>query len=163
MMHHQRAGVDGIMDTLSHMQRLTNRAITNELIRAQAVRAIEHCHKNDKPCQAASLLAWVKRSMLFVRDPHGVEALHDPIAVARVIQAGRKPYGDCDDMAMYLAALLKSVGIPVAFRVAGFMGKPYSHVYVEGPGGMKLDPTRDDWNPSLGELLRETASHIYPV
>lgn len=158
-MFNQSPGVAGIRDTLSHMQRLANAAKTHELIRAQAARVIQHCGVNDQVCQAASLTAWVQRKMQFIRDPVGVEALHDPVAVAIAIERGQRPHGDCDDFSMYLAALMKSVGIQAAFRAAGYNGSPLRHVYVVGPKGMELDATRDMWNPQLGELLPRT-SHL---
>lgn len=151
----QPGGIAGIQHTLGVMRSLVNRAFTHELIRAQAAHAIQACEPSNKICQQASLMSWVKRRMRFVRDPEGVEALHDPIAVAIAIQQGKFPYGDCDDFSMYLAALLKAVGLPATFRAAGFNGRPLSHVYVMS-GSTKLDPTRDLWNPGLGEMLPET-------
>ena len=152
----QSGGIAGIQHTLGVMRMLTNRAFTHEIIRAQAAHAIAHCPPADKTCQQAVLLSWVKRKMRFVRDPEGVEALHDPVTVAMAIHQGKMPWGDCDDFSMYLAALLKSVGLPATFRAVGFNGRALSHVYVVGPGNTKLDPTRDLWNPGLGELLPET-------
>jgi len=153
----QPGGIAGIQHTLSVMRMLVNRSFTHELIRAQAAHAIQHCSPGNRVCQQASLMAWVKRKMRFVRDPEGVEALHDPIAIAIAIQKGQVPYGDCDDFSMYLAALLKAVGLPATFRAVGFNGGSLSHVYVMGAGNTKLDPTRDLWNPGLGELLPETS------
>jgi hypothetical protein len=163
MIHPQRGGVDGIKDTLSHMQRMVNRVFTSEVIRMQAASAIQHCSSHDKTCQCASLLAWVQRKMVFIRDPSGVEALHDPLAVANVIQRGGRPFGDCDDFSMYLAALMKSVGLPATFRAVGYMGKNLAHVYVVGPQGMQLDATRNVWSPQLGESLPETSSLNWSV
>lgn len=151
-------GEFGVRQTLMLMQSLVNRAYTHEIIRAQAVAATRHCGRADYRCQAASLLAWVRRKLHFVRDPHGVEALHDPVALAAAIRAGRMAYGDCDDFAMYLASLMKAIGLPATFRAVGFTGGPIKHVYVIGPGGMKLDPTRNEWNPSYGELMPETSA-----
>lgn len=95
--------------------------------------------------------------MHFVRDPEGVEALHDPVQIAFAIHRRQTPWGDCDDFSMYLASLLKAIGLPATLRAVGFNGMPFSHVYVVGAGNTKLDPTRDLWNPGLGELLPETA------
>lgn len=152
----QRSGVDGIVDTLERMTELVHAAYTHPLIREQAVSAIRSCERGNLYCQMASLMVWVQRSMLFVKDPVGVEALHEPLAIAHAIQAGRRPYGDCDDFSIYLATLMQSVGIPATFRAVGFAGRPISHVYVTGPRGIRLDPTRNIWNPSLGETLKET-------
>jgi hypothetical protein len=56
--------------------------------------------------------------MQYVRDPSGVEALHDPITFVEArLRQGLRPYGDCDDMAIYLATLLKSVGHRPRFRI----------------------------------------------
>lgn len=101
--------------------------------------------------------------MAFVRDPDGVEALHDPIAIAKAIHVGKRPWGDCDDFSMYLAALMKSVGLRAHFRAVGYNGGHLTHVYVVGDGGVKLDPTRDMWNPGLGELLPETSAIMWRV
>ncbi len=153
----QRGGVDGIRDTLQQMQAMVNRSYLHELIRQQAAQAIRNCQPSDKMCQASSLMIWVQRKMRFVKDPVGVEALHDPIMIARSIAQGGVPYGDCDDFSLYLATLMKSVGMPASFRAVGFNGGHLSHVYVIGPNNLKLDATRDMWNPTLGELLPETS------
>lgn len=154
----QRSGVDGIKDTLAKMQELVNRSFLAPLIRKQAVQATSNCPTNDTTCKAASLMIWVQKSMHFVKDPVGVEALHDPLMIAREIERNGKPFGDCDDFSIYLATLMKSIGIPVSFRVVGFQGGRLSHVYVMGPKQMKLDATRNVWNPSIGELLPETSA-----
>lgn len=154
----QRQGNDGILDTLRHMQRLVNQRFLHPLIRKQAAGIIGHCRASDKRCQAASLLTWVQRKMQFIRDPVGVEALHDPLAIAVEIEKGLRPFGDCDDFSMYLATLMKSVGLPAIFRVAGYNGRHLSHVFVVGPHNMELDATRDLWNPQIGELLPMTST-----
>ena len=152
----QRGGEAGIVDTLGHMGRLVTNACVHPLIRKQASEAIKHCGVNDKICQQAALMVWVQRQMRFVRDPHGIEALHDPVMIAMAIEKKAQPYGDCDDFSMYLAALMRSVGLQANFRVVGFNGGKLSHVYVTGPKGEKLDSTRNPWNMAAGEMLPET-------
>lgn len=152
----QRAGEDGIKDTLAHMSKLVVSACTHPLIRRQASEAIRHCSPNDRICQQAALMVWVQRNMRFVRDPHGIEALHDPVMIATAIDKHAQPYGDCDDFAMYLATLMRAVGLRANFRVVGFNGGKLSHVYVTGPKGEKLDGTRNPWNMAAGEMLPET-------
>ena len=154
----QRPGEAGIEDTLRHMERLTMGAITHPLIRKQASQAIRHCGPNDRICQQAALMVWVQQKMRFVRDPHGVEALHDPVMIAAAIEQHKQPYGDCDDFSMYLASLMRSVGLRANFRVVGFNGGKLSHVYVAGPKGEKLDATRNPWTMQAGEMLPETSA-----
>lgn len=153
----QRTGNAGIQDTLKHMQRMVNAAFLHPLIRRQAADAIRHCDTADIRCQCASILAFVQRTMRYVKDPVGVEALHDPVAIAQEVAKGGKPFGDCDDYSIYIAALMKSVGLPCALKAVGFNGGRLSHVYVSGPYGMKLDGIKDPWNVRLGELMPETS------
>lgn len=157
MMMPQRGGVEGIVDTLEIMSRLVTQACVHPLIRKQAMQAIQHCGVNDKTCQQAALMMWVQRVLKFVRDPHGIEALHDPVMIATAIDQQKQPYGDCDDFSMYLAALMRSVGLKANFRVVGFNGGKLSHVYVTGPKNEKLDGTRNPWNMQAGEMLPETS------
>lgn len=152
----QRGGEAGIHDTLKMMSELTSKACIHPIIRKQAFQAIQFCGPNDKTCQQASLVIWVQRHLKFVRDPHGVEALHDPIMIATAIEQGKQPFGDCDDFSMYLASLLRAVGIRASFRAVGFNGGQLSHVYVVGPKGEKLDGTRNPWSMQIGEMLPET-------
>ena len=163
MMHSQRPGENGIQDTLFLMQTMVNRSFLNPLIRRLAADATVHCDPADKRCLSASLLAFVQRSMRYVRDPVGVEALHDPIAIAQEIARGGKPFGDCDDFSLFLATLMKSVGLPASFKAVGFNGGNLSHVYVIGPYGCRLDGTRDFWNVRLGELMPETSMMVLQV
>jgi hypothetical protein len=157
MMLPQRGGEDGIQDTLKVMGDLVTRACVHPLIRKQAMQAIQHCGANDRICQQAALMIWVRSKMMFIRDPHGIEALHDPVMIAEAIEHKRQPYGDCDDFSMYLAALMRSVGLRANFRVVGFNGGKLSHVYVTGPKDEKLDSTRNPWNMQAGEMLPETS------
>lgn len=153
----QRAGVEGIHDTLTHMVALVNRRYLNPLIRSQAAAAIQYCAPDNRACQLAAILTWTRRHMQYVKDPVGMEALYDPLQVALAIKQGIRPYGDCDDFSIFIATLMKSVGLQPTFRAVGFRGMPISHVYVLGPRGEKLDGIRNDWNPTPGELLPETS------
>lgn len=163
MIHPQRGGEPGIADTLQLMQRMVNAAYLAPIIRRQAADAIRHCDSADTACQCASILAFVQRSMRYVKDPVEIEALHDPVAMAYEVVKGGKPFGDCDDFSLYIASLLKAVGIPCSFKAVGFNGGRLSHVYVVGPKGMKLDGIKDAWNVRLGELLPETSHMSLPV
>lgn len=94
-----------------------------------------------------------KRSILFQRDENIglgfdggspddlVEVIIRPVDMARYIEQGIAT-GDCDDFAMYLAALLMTQGIPCKFcTVAASELAPdqYSHVYVVAyPNGERV-------------------------
>lgn len=156
IVHPQLGGPDGVKQTLGIMTRLANAALVNPFIRAQAAQAISTCGRGDKKCQCYALLTWVKRKMLYIPDPKGVEALHNPAMIAEAIHAGRMVYGDCDDMSLYLATLMKSIGLSPSFRAVGYNGNQYQHVYVFCEG-MKLDATRDEWNERPRLTPQETS------
>jgi len=152
----QLGGADGVKQTLSMMKRLANAALTDPFIRAQAAQVIASCPRGDKPCMAYALLSWVKRKVRYIPDPNGVEALHNPAMIAKAVHEGRLVYGDCDDMSLYLATLMKSVGLSPCFRAVGYNGNQYQHVYVACEG-LTLDATRDEWNERPRMAPKETS------
>lgn len=76
--------------------------------------------------EAARLLAFVRDDIRYVRDISEVETLHDPVTLLKI------GAGDCDDKAILLAALLKSIGFDdVRFIAIAFAPDEYSHVWVQ--------------------------------
>jgi transglutaminase-like putative cysteine protease len=61
--------------------------------------------------QAAALLRWVQTNIYYVNEPD--ERLQEPKYTLRV------RYGDCDDMAILLYALARSVRLPAQFVISG--------------------------------------------
>ena len=61
--------------------------------------------------QAAALLRWVQNNIYYVNEPD--ERLQEPKYTLRV------RYGDCDDMAILLYALARSVRLPAQFVISG--------------------------------------------
>ena len=136
----QLDGDEGIYQTVYMMRDLVNGAFLHPWIRERATTLVQGCHRN-LLCEARTLLGWTMRSMQFVRDPTGVEALHDPVSyVEDSLRNGFRPSGDCDDLSMYLAALLKAVGHQPYFHIIDRFGSGYHHVFVWSDG-IDLDPT----------------------
>lgn len=152
----QAAGTAGVAQTLNRMAALVNGALLDPTLRDQAAAIIAGCPKGHIPCQCAAVLAWVNRKVRYVADPRGIETLHDPRIIAAGIRNRTQVYGDCDDLSMYLAALLKTVGLAPRFRAVGYNGRNFSHVYVVCEN-IILDPTRDVWTVTLTPF-RETAA-----
>lgn len=156
----QASGVLGVQQTLQRMKGLIYGGMLDPVIRDQAAFAIGGCDKGNRACICASLASWVNRRVRYVKDPHGVELLHDPRLMAHGIAKHKIVYGDCDDMVMYLATLLKSVGEAPILRAVGYDNRPFSHVIVTCHG-WKFDPTRDYWNisyrPHVETIVEELA------
>lgn len=152
----QANGNAGVAQTLDHMARLINAAILDPVIRDQAAYAMSGCNRGAKDCQCYSMLSWVTRAVRYVPDPTGIELLHDPRLMARRIAAKKMVYGDCDDMSMYLAALLKSIGLAPTIRAVGYNGLPFQHVYVMCEG-LRLDATRSPWMVTYKNMTESSA------
>lgn len=95
------------------------RRIAVEVLRQRGV------PQRDYAGQAAALLDFVQQSIYYVNEPD--ELLQSPRAT---LELG---YGDCDDMAVLLAALCESVGLSTRFVLAGRKWRSDRMVrYIEG-------------------------------
>ena len=135
----QLPGAAGIVQTMSLMRTMTNAAIADPMIRRQAVRAADHCRRGDKACAAHAIGEWVRMKVKYVPDPLNHEHLTSPSIIAKAVEEGKRVFGDCDDMSMYVAALAKSIGMQPTFEVAG-RDKTFHHVYTT-INGIPVDPT----------------------
>jgi len=108
----------------------------------------------------------------YMNDPRTVELIRRPQRIAAELLGGKTPSLDCDDLVVFLAALLLSVGREVriwtvAFRHAFFKGqRQYSHVYLqarEPRSGqwITLDPVAADETSQM--LKRVKAYKIWAV
>jgi Transglutaminase-like superfamily len=70
------------------------------------------------PCQARALRAWVQDNIYYIPDPDGLESVRFPL---QTLQRGA---GDCDDMALLLAALASSVGFKTRFSAWRMNAEP---------------------------------------
>lgn len=56
---------------------------------------------------------------------------------------------DCDCYSIFISSVLTNLGVPHFFRVAGYHGGDYQHVYVVVPDGSRqiiIDPVMDEFN-----------------
>jgi hypothetical protein len=110
-------------------------------------RKLPEAKPRDTKAQAARLLKWVQ-GLYYVNEPG--ERLQDPLYT---VQVG---YGDCDDLAMLLGAILESLRIPWRFVLSGrasdgktirwIEGQPrkraqWAHIYV-AIGNRPFKPTK---------------------
>lgn len=81
--------------------------------------------------EAKAIAGYVQQKMQYVKDPLGIEQLHDPLTMIEQIERGIGA-GDCDDMALLIATLLMSVGHKPRFRAVRYRTKwgNYNHIYV---------------------------------
>ena len=102
-----------------------------------AVNIFRECNvaPRDYRGQAAAILKWVQRNIYYVNEPD--ERLQDPFYTLKV------RYGDCDDMAILVYALARSVRLPARLVISGVTKNGTKVRYRQG------DPSFDrsvDWS-----------------
>src|SRR5574341_50281 len=123
-------GYPGTLKTVEYIIGLIKQGAKDFFVRQTA---IDILFKNGVPPkdylrEIQTLFEWVKNNIRYTRDIHRVELLHTP---RRMLQLRA---GDCDDMTVLLAAMLKSIGHPVRLALVGFnprKQKLLTHIYLE--------------------------------
>jgi transglutaminase-like putative cysteine protease len=123
------SGDTGTRQTVDAMRRLVEQGARDPYVRAAVIRHLRSSAVGDHnvDAQVRAWFSYVRDRILFVNDPTGGEWLQ----AARVtLDVGG---GDCDDRAILLAAGLKSIGVPVQFKIVAVdpnRSATFSHVYV---------------------------------
>jgi transglutaminase-like putative cysteine protease len=143
-------GDAGIRLTIARMMDLaqSKEGAMNPQVRAWALAATASAPDRDDYAQAAAIFDAVHRGIRF-RGEYD-ETIQSPLTTLQ-LQAG-----DCDDHAILLAALLRSIGIPARFEtVATDASKEFSHVFTVA--GVRQNGRVVRWLP-----LDTTVPQSYP-
>ena len=100
------------------------------IVKNTAAYLIRDIDPRDYENQVKAIFEYVLRNMRYVRDVNGVEEIRAPwLHLASVAGQGWS-WGDCDDMATLLSALLRAIGFDTAFSAiaSGRRGEIYDHV-----------------------------------
>jgi hypothetical protein len=142
----------GVAEVLSRMAELARKGAAQPAVQQVALKATEHlppdssghANRRDRRAVARAVYNYILGAVAYRHDDHGVEQLQTPLASVRI------GAGDCDDMAVLAAALLKSLGVPTRFRaIATSSAAPhaYTHVYCQYQDGLgewrSCDPVGD--------------------
>lgn len=143
-------GDAGTRTTLIRMRQLARAGRWHPRVRTLAMQIVRGLGGRDGVMQAAALRDWLERNVEFLRDPDGIEALHTPEAMLRLLLTYGPPLAiDCDDAAILAAALAGSIGLRSRFVAVGFLSPaaPFRHVWAEvappsSSQWMEMDVTR---------------------
>ena len=133
----------GTQHTIKHMIELSKEGQVSPKIRQYAESVIREIQPKDYMSEIAALYYDTCRTIRYTRDPIGAEYIQHPELVLQNKAA------DCDDIALYLNSLLRSVlmsvGNDTAYTTVSFDGRDHSHVFltvVEERSGKRvvLDP-----------------------
>ena len=118
-------GPDGTAVTLQLMRKLAVEGKTYLPLRQLALSLVRPLGQKDFLGEIKILHAYVRDHIRYVKDVHNVETLHTvPVILANM-------QGDCDDKAIFLAAMLESIGHQARFIAAGRHPGQFEHVWVE--------------------------------
>lgn len=138
------SGDEAIMETLSHMKRLTLRDATTPDVKALAAKIRKEVKADTSLSPEQQRLAlvkgafdWVVDNITYrfdhdavsdhvdVKNPKNTEFVIAPKHLLTVLE------GDCDDMSVMLASILLALGFEVNFKVIAWRSKDFTHVYIE--------------------------------
>ncbi len=117
-------------NTVYKMMDVIKQSSKNLRVRNKAAEIVAGVRTKDQWAEVDAIYWWVKNNTRYLKDPHGTELIISPVTALDQISAGIKFSGDCDDLAILVLSLLKSIGYPVALRIAAYKkGEAFQHVY----------------------------------
>jgi len=126
-------GAKGNYQTVEVMKGVAGRAAGDPLVRQLACAILNTAGVKSMNYldEARAIGEFVRKNVRYVRDPDNIEQLQDPHMMVEHIRTGQAQ-GDCDDMALLIASLLKSVGHRPFFRLVRYKGNSgsFQHIYV---------------------------------
>lgn len=102
----------------------------NSRIRNKAASIVAHLEGKDQYGEVSAVYHWQLAHTRYLKDPHGTEMITSPLTALDVIESGQLFQEDCETLTILFLSLLKSIGYPVALRIASYQpdGR-FSHVY----------------------------------
>jgi len=133
------------------MHRLALEAQSDPRLREVAESIVAGLLPHDYVSEYAALLNWVRRHIRYSRDPVTVEQVKTPQAT---LETGT---GDCDDLAVLLAALVGQIGGQSRF-VAGAFKRHRGHAVLSHVWCEAFEPTCGAWialDPVPGRMVHQ--------
>jgi len=152
-----------IEQTVNNMRILAWEGQTSPLVRKFAIETLRRVKPKDTISEVGALFHACCREIHYLADPIGAEFLQHPEVTVNTAA------GDCDDMSILLASTLLmsemlSVGVPCRYKLVGFRGQPFSHVFLEANVDGKwivLDPVAGS---ATSQMLRDvTCQKVFEV
>jgi transglutaminase-like putative cysteine protease len=141
-------GVTGIRETLALMVQIARHTRKSSyVVRNHAAQVVQGLRQKAWVDEVKTIHAWVRDNIRYVRDIRDVETLATPEKTLE------NRYGDCDDKALLVAAMLEAIGHPARFVAVGRKLNEYEHVLVETKMGNRwvavetTEPVALGWYP----------------
>lgn len=88
-------------------------------------------YTKNKIIELFNIFNYLKKRVRFLRDIFGVETIKTPKYLYNEFRKFGKIVGDCDDLTMLLASILRSIGYPVRLVISAVRYPFYNHIYLE--------------------------------
>ena len=134
LMSELSGGFDSGEQTTALIKKIANEFKSNPIIRNLSVRVVGHLDSKDYLGEIVTLFEWVRDNIRYVRDIESCETLQIPtVTIPEKYGPLGVGGGDCDDHALLLATMLKSVGVrDIWARIVTFSPseKEWKHIYL---------------------------------
>jgi hypothetical protein len=146
-------------DRIDTMKKEVEKGVLDERIHQIVGKILKGVPSRDELSEIKAMFDFVRENVRYTKDVRNVETFRKPY---RTIQLG---YGDCDDLTMLLACLLKMIGFHCFFKVIGLQANEFQHIYLlviypqDSPSNViPLDPSRPE---DMGwELPKELVKNV---
>lgn len=167
-----RVGYSGAPQTISVMRKSclddANHFNTRQLCEAFC----EGIQSKDYASECVAAYQFLLQHARYMRDPRRTELVRAPYIVSQQIAQGRTPSLDCDDMALWIASAIISMGGRAEFVTVAFSNmfygdqRQYSHVFTRALEPrtrcwIVLDPVAAEKTPQM--LRRVVAAETWPI
>lgn len=137
------------------MRALVQQFRKNPYVRTVAAASVQQVAGKDWLGEMGAVLDYVRDTIKYQLDINEVETIQTPLATLTL------GYGDCDDMATLLCAMLEAIGFSTKFVAIGFQLGQFDHVYMaaQDPDSLEwidmdaTEPNPVGWAPP-GETIR---------
>lgn len=139
-------------ETMTHLLIIAREQAVRPEIRVIVSRLVRPVAEKQWSNEIRAIFEYVKAGIRYLRDPEGTEYVQTPLRHIANIERDGVSFGDCDDMSLLLATLLKSAGYKTRYVIISSPGNPgtsYNHIFVE-----TLDPSIGVWI-SLDATMKE--------
>ena len=109
-------------DIVSNIKRMLNESALNPKVREFAVEISSG--SDDK---ISAVYDWVKSNVMYTADPMDIELITSPIRLVNDYRDGKQLAEDCDGHALFVTALLRSVGVNAHVVILDVQGKGWDH------------------------------------
>lgn len=169
-----KSGDKGVVQTIELMTKYVNEYTSNPDIIALVQEIINTVNRREKKltkdCEKKFKLIeyifiYIIHNLKYQLDPPNIELVKSP----KHTILGNSRYGDCDDLSVALATLLKTAGFNVWFRVVAWKketGKAFTHVFVmvELPCGEKVMPLDPSMHTAgFGNMVHYFRKQDFPI